>query len=49
MPLVINSLRGGHTDTDTHTYTRRRQDQFLETRPASACVRHAPGLKKVNN
>ena len=34
MPLVINSLRGGHA----HTYIRHAQSQFLETwlRPAHA-------------
>ena len=33
-PLVIDSLGGGHTNTDT--YTHRGQDQFLETRHAPA-------------
>ena len=44
-PLVINSLGGGHT----HTYTHRRQNQFLETRRALralACSQHVPGLKR---
>ena len=43
MPLVINSLGGGHTDT--HRYTRRGQDHFLETSSAFACGRCTPGLK----
>ena len=34
MPLVINSLRGGHA----HTYTRHAQNQLLE-------IRRMPGLK----
>ena len=36
-PLVINSLRGGHTHANTHTDIRA-QDQFQETR-------RVPGLK----
>ena len=44
-PLVITSLRGGHTDTQTYIHTLRGQDQFLETRRAPACGWHAPGLK----
>ena len=49
MPLVTNSLRGEHTDTDTHTYiyTCHGQDQFLETRHALACGQRVPGLKIV--
>ena len=39
MPLVINSLGGGQTDTQTqtdrHTHMLRIQDQFLETRRAN--------------
>ena len=50
MPLVINGLRGGDTQTDrqTHTYThipKREPKQFQETRCTLACGRHEPGLK----
>ena len=33
-PLVINGLRGGHTDTDTHIPIRE-QKRFQETRHAA--------------
>ena len=38
MPLVINTLRGGHTDrhTDTHTYRHTNQSNFKK-----------PGAKQV--
>ena len=44
MPLVINSLKGGHTHTHRHTHTHTHtqtqmqtsvQKQFLETRRAA--------------
>ena len=35
MTQVINALKGGHTDTDTHTC---EQKQFQETRFALACI-----------
>ena len=38
IPLVINSLRRGHTHK--HTYRQSAQDQFQETR-------HEPGLKNM--
>ena len=28
MPLVIKSLRGGHTHTNTHTYKRLHRNNF---------------------
>ena len=45
--MVITSLGGGHTDTQTqtHIHTLRGQDQYLETRRAPAFGRRAPGLK----
>jgi len=45
MPLVINSLGGGHTHT--HTYSHRRQKQFQETSRVPAFGQHAPGLKTL--
>ena len=43
-PLVINSLGGRHTHTQTHIQTSA-QEQFQETRRVPACGRRAPGLK----
>ena len=51
MPLVINVLRGGHTDThrhthrhtDTHTHAYRRTNQSNFKKPG--VWPHAPGLK----
>ena len=39
MPLVITSLSGRQTDTDTHTHTLRT-GSILETR-------HVPGLIRI--
>ena len=48
MPLVINSLGGGHshthTHTQTHTYTYRHPDKNNLKKPPTA-GRYAPGLK----
>ena len=33
------------TQTQTHVYIRRRQNQFLETRRTLACGWHTPSLK----
>ena len=48
MPLVIITLGGKHTDTQTHIHRLHGQDQFLETRRVPATGRRAPGLKYVN-
>ena len=40
-PLVITSLKDGHT----HTRTHHGQDQFLKTRRAPAAGWHGPDLK----
>ena len=45
-PLVITSLKGGHTDKHINTFCG--QDQFLETRHALAAGRHEPGLKSLH-
>ena len=44
MPLVINSLGGRHTHTNTHTDIRT--ETILRTRHAPACGGHALGLKR---
>ena len=44
MPLVINSLGGGHTDTQTHTRTRiltHGPKQFQETKRAQPSAMRA--------
>ena len=45
MPLIINALGGGHTDTHTHIPTRE-QKRFLEIRRCGLrpC---APSLKTI--
>jgi len=43
MPLVINSLGGGHTHT--HTCRHHGQKQFQETSHTPAKGQHATGLK----
>ena len=47
-PLVINSLRGGHTHTHTqthmHTFVDRSNSKKPGTRRPQAC---APGLKTI--
>jgi len=45
MPLVINSLRGGHTQA----YRNRRQKQFQETSRTPAFGQHVIGLKTLHN
>ena len=45
-PLVINSLRGGHTHKHAHTYTDVHTE---ETRFASAYGQLTPGLKRWAN
>jgi len=59
MPLVINSLGGGHTHTHTHrhththtrtqTYSHRGQKQFQETSRVLAFGWCVPGLKIKDN
>ena len=46
MPLVINSLGGGHTHTYTHTqaYKRSRTEAILRNQVRTG-RRRAPGLK----
>jgi len=46
-PVVINSFRGGNTNTHTNTraYSHHGQKQFQETSHALAKGWHAPGLK----
>ena len=46
MPLVINALRGGHTDTHTRIPTHGPK-QFQETRHARP--KRTPGLKTYLN
>ena len=43
MPLVINALRGGHTQRDIPTW---EQKQFQETRHLLATRGHVPRLKR---
>ena len=45
-PLVIISLGGEHTDTQTNIHTLRGQDQYLETRRVPVKGRRVPGLKR---
>ena len=46
MPLVINSLGGGHTHANTHIHMQTiRTGSILETRRVQACGVRAPGLK----
>ena len=44
MPLVINGLGGGHTDTHTHTHTDART-KAISRNQARAAFGCAPGLK----
>jgi len=46
-PLVINSLGGGHTHTQT--YSHCRQKQFKETSHVQAEGQRTPGLKNRSN
>ena len=47
--LVINALRGGHTQTDTqtqtHTHTNMQTKAISKTQRVQACSLHASGLK----
>jgi len=45
MPLVINSLGGGHTHTHTQARSHHGQKQFQETSRVPAKGQHMPGLK----
>ena len=49
IPLVITSLRGEHTQTQTHRHIHTcGQYQFLATKLAPATGRRAPGLKAIH-
>ena len=46
MPLVINSLGGGHADMQTHTHIHTAIDtKTILRNQVSTCGRLAPGLK----
>ena len=48
MPLVINSLRGGHTDRQTHTHTDV-QTKAISRNQVRTTFGHAPeGIKDLN-
>ena len=46
MPLVINSLRGGHTHTHTHKHTHTHTDDphKINFKKPGACSLRMPGL-----